>query len=220
MTTIVCVLKTGGEYRAEHVERLRRQIAANAPAGTKFTCLTDDAEVLASPWAAPLTHDWPGWWSKLDVLSVLGPVVYLDLDVSVVGSLSPLLEQAACRDFIMCRGFWGAEDPSHVNSTVMGWRADAPSKIPGVFALAPQRFMARYATPERWGDQVFVRDHLGREPAFWQDFLPGAVLSWKRDVLRGADRSGCTVIAHHGQPRPWGRGGADELLASLEPRAA
>ena len=65
------------------------------------------------------------------------------------------------------------------------------------------------------GDQAFMKDHWPDGPGsiwLWQDELPGQILSFKRDVLRGADCGNVRVIASHGKPRPWESGGADEWL--------
>ena len=211
--TMLCVLKSGGEYRPKHAARLYDQFLRHAPPEVGFLCLTDLAEEVAAlnvP-AAALHHDWPGWWSKLEVLATPGPGLYLDLDVNIIRDLAPLLEAATQHPFVMASGFWADADPNLVNSSVMAWRGDA-SALYRLFAATTQMYMEAYKSRTRWGDQAFIRDHWQGEMAFWQDILPGMVLSYKRDVRRGADWSDARVVSSHGRPRPWENGGADDWL--------
>lgn len=213
MATVVCVLKTGPEFDYGHVARLAYQVREHSPVRTKFICLTDDERTLEADFGVPLKHDWLGWWSKCEVFRLPGPCLYLDLDVSVIGDLAPLLEAAARYDLIMAKGFWGLDDPSHVNSSVMGWRGDV-SAIYREFAAASEVFMSIYAEPVRWGDQAYIRDTYAGTITLWQEILPGMVLSYKRDALMGVDMWDCRVLCSHGQPRPWASDGADRWLAS------
>ena len=212
MTTVLCVLKAGGEYLPKHAARLYDQFLRHAPPEVRFLCLTDlvpELDKLNVP-AAPLTHGWPGWWSKVETLAAPGPCLYLDLDTSIVGDIEPLLAVARDAPLCMCRSFW-VEDPGAVNSSVMAWSGDV-SWLYRRFAEAPEEHMSLYKARDRWGDQVWLHDNLGLEPWLWQDELPGQVLSFKRDVLRGADCGNVRVIVSHGLPRPWQAGGADEWM--------
>jgi hypothetical protein len=197
----------------------------HAPLATQFMCLTDQVdEVQALNVPAVLWQGlWPGWWSKIGVLEVPGPVLYLDLDVTITGNLTPLLDEAGRQDLIACEGFWGADDPNKINSSVMGWNGDA-SDIHVAFSAAPAAHMSIYHQrnkPQKWGDQAFVRDHWGGPIATWQEVLPGKVVSFKRDVLTGRRKAwaDARVVVSHGQPRPWARDGADAWLAARK-RAA
>lgn len=203
MTNVVCVLRSGGEYTPWHVARLARQVVEHG--GPRITCFTDlVGEVIgASSFldrAISLAHGWPGWWSKMEMFRLPGPALYLDLDVTVCGPLDELLATAACTDFVACANFW-VRDPHAMNSSVMAWSGDQ-TDLHDAFASDPAAWQAAYRTPDRWGDQAFIAD---RRPdrRHWQDLLPGRVLSYKRDILNGADRHNARVIVHHGKPKPW-----------------
>ena len=90
--TIACVLRSGGDFDAEYVERLRDGVAANLSLPHRFVCLSD-IEVPCERVA--LRHGWPGWWSKLELFEQLkGRVLYFDLDTVIAGSLNrPRLER-------------------------------------------------------------------------------------------------------------------------------
>ena len=183
MTTVVCVLKTGGVYDFGHVARLAFQLHAHGVDGSDFLCLTDDERTLEADFAEKLEFGWPGWWSKIEVLNRPGPLLYLDLDVNVVGDLTPLLAAAARHDFIMSRGFWGDEDPNPYNSSVMAWKGDAPRHLYDRFLSAPERYIAEHtkmpAARTRWGDQGFIAAHHPWPIDTWQ-----AALAWRRFELQ------------------------------------
>ena len=97
MLIIACVLSPGPTYRREHVERLRGMVAAHMAQPYRFICLED------SPW--------PGFWAKVSLFEpgrFTGRVLYLDLDVTVVGPLDDLADYphpfAACRDWLPLNG--------------------------------------------------------------------------------------------------------------------
>lgn len=169
------------------MERLRAQCAIHAP-GVPFECLDD----------ASLQHDWPGWWAKMEMFRLSGPVLYMDLDTSVIGDLSPLLGAVQCHDFIALRDF----NPRmrEMGSGLMGWSGDM-SRLYRAFAEDPEAHMARCRTAKAWGDQGFIEPlTVGR--THWQDILPGAVVSWKKHCAGGVP-SDARVICFHGKPRPW-----------------
>ena len=102
--TVACVLRSGGIYTEEWVDRLRRDVAANLAIPHRFVCLTDmapDCETL------PLRDPWTGWWSKLELFrpgNFNGPVLYLDLDVIVVGDLTEIVSHP--HEFTMCEDYY------------------------------------------------------------------------------------------------------------------
>lgn len=208
-TTVACVWKTGGIYTASHVDRLKAQVERHAPTGTPFMCLSDFATYSTT---SAMKHGWPGWWSKVELLNHEGPILYLDLDVNVIGDLGPLLEAAWRHDLVMARGFWGPDDPNEFNSSVMAWRFDAPSQLYDLFLTDPDRFMEEGKRRDRWGDQGFIAAHHKGQILAWQDKLPGMVCSYKRGALMGENLDDCRVLVSHGDPKPWATGGADEWL--------
>lgn len=191
--TILTVLRSGGEYKPEHVERLYRQCA-----GHDFLCLSDvDLHV---PYCR-LQHDWPTWWPKLEVFRIPGPVLYMDLDTSVVGSIAPLLDAVAQHDFIALRN--PLPTPSLFGSGLMGWRGDV-SRVYKRFLAAPAYHMKRCNTQRLWGDQGFISEDYPA-PVMWQDLFPGEIVSWKVDCKQGVPDT-ARVVYFHGQPRPWNVG--------------
>lgn len=181
--TVICVLRRGGEYKDEHVGRLRAQVN-----GAPFFCLDD----------VRMVHRWPGWWSKIEMFRFQGPYLYIDLDTLIVDDLAPLLDAATKHDFIALRDF---NSPNQMGSGLMAWRGDM-THLYTTFASDPEAHMARCNTRAAWGDQGFL-DPLTRDfRVHWQDILPGAVVSWKKHCKDGIP-DGAKVVCFHGRPRPW-----------------
>lgn len=188
---VLTVLRSGGEYRPEHVERLAAQVEKHNP-GLEFACLSD----VAVPGWIKARHDWPGWWCKMEAFRLPGPILYMDLDTSVVGDLTPLLDVP--ERFTVLRDFnYPARE---MGSGVMAWRGDT-SGLYLLFAEDPARHMAENQTARWWGDQGFIERNTASR-AYWQDVAPGAVVSWKKHCGHGIP-AGARVVAFHGKPRPW-----------------
>lgn len=161
--------------------------------GARIVCLTDCDIDHPGVEAVPLVHDWPGWWSKIELFRpglLAGPTLYLDIDTVVVGAL----DGARVDDFTMLACVYRGGD---VGSGIMGWTR-TPTHIYERFCSDPDRNMRRYRTTARWGDQGFIRDHLGATPkTFGTEFR-----SYKVHCRRGVP-AGTKIVYFHGKPRPW-----------------
>lgn len=194
---ILCVLRSGGIYTPWHVRRLLDQLNRHTP-GPPIICLTDmDVDFCRTE---RLRHDWPGWFAKLELFRLPGPALYLDLDVTVHGDLTPMLDLAKQHPMIACPDFMG---PGSVNSSVLAWSGDA-NHLYRAFSADPERHIRRHSKPgPQWSDQAFIAEHWPGPIALWRDLLPGRVLSHKADRLQGADMSRCVIEVFHGDPKPW-----------------
>jgi hypothetical protein len=187
LITIATVLRSGGDYEPKHVLALRDMVAKHAPEH-RFVCLSDhevDVDVI------PLRHDWPGWWAKMELFRLPGPVLYFDLDTIIVRDISPVIELAAEEDFVILRDFYrGAHNRRAMQSSMMWWKGDL-SRLYDDFAADPRFYLG--------GDQEWLEQHFGEPATRWQDICPGAIGSFKATPRTDAER----VIIFHGQPRPW-----------------
>jgi hypothetical protein len=192
--TVLCVLKSGGgEYGPRNVEALQKSLAKHSDA--RLVCLSD-VEVPCE--RVPLVHDWPKWWPKLELFAHVWPepVLYADLDTTFIDDPARLWR----RDFTMLENI---RKPGEVGSGLMSWAGDY-RHIYRSFAANPQKFMTEYVTTAKWGDQAFIRDHLGFRPKL---YARSDCASYKGHCL---DRRGRVVIPpkvcvvyFHGKPRPW-----------------
>lgn len=211
MINVLCVLKSGGDYGPEYVERLRRQVAVSLHHEAFSVCLTD---VWFTPQhnglsLQPLFYNWPGWWSKLEAFEITGPTIYLDLDTylpqggsldllanAVLGTHQPTL-------WMMESFRWLREvtdDPlERWASGIMAWSGDW-NWLAIEFCHA--RDATRYA-----GDQRYVSAKLierGITPARVQDYANVRSYKWH---CRDGIPPGTDVVCFHGRPRPHEVGG-------------
>lgn len=195
---IVLVLRSGGDFKPEHVLRLWSQVYGKGRWHGHVVCLTD----TPSGWCPaeieqrPLVRSLPGWWSKVELCAPehdgLGDILYLDLDTTIIGSLEDLTR---VRQLVMLEDFLR---PGRLASGVMylplAARREAWRCWPG---MPLRRWVRR-------GDQAFFSE-VWPEATTWQHILPGQLVSFKEHVLP----SGCIVpwdarvICYHGHPRPW-----------------
>ena len=88
MVTIACV-KVGRKYSDEYVLKLRAGVAKHLPVAHEFVCFTDKPiDGVTCRDAGPL----PGWWAKISLFSLGQPLLYFDLDLIIVGDLTPIVE--------------------------------------------------------------------------------------------------------------------------------
>lgn len=198
---VITILKTGGDFKAEHFVAIRKQVDRFAP-GVPTICLTDDPEALELPGTFPLRHLWAGWWSKIEVFRFPGPCLYVDLDTVIVDDIVPLLKVAQTNDFTVLRDF----NPHQrvMGSGLMAWSGSV-YPLYELFEAQPSYYIDECKSPRWFGDQGYIErmsDHMGLHRTYWQDLLPGAVVSYKKDCLTGVPRS-ARVVCFHGKPRPW-----------------
>lgn len=179
--TIACVLKSGGVYTADHVKRLKDNVAKHI-GEHRFVCLSD-IDVPCE--RIPLKHDWNGWWSKVELFRPNlfdGPVLYIDLDVIVTGDLTPLIAKDG---FIITTDWWGGK----FQSSVMSWNGNQPFY---------QMFAPEIHTQIEGGDQEFIYRCAPKS----RRYPDGLVVSYKAHCQDGLPEN-ARVVCFHGSPKQW-----------------
>jgi len=199
--TIACVLKSGGTYTSEWPQRLHRSIQKHLNTPFNFVCLSDIQ--VPSITTIPLTQGWRGWWSKIELFRpnlFHGPVLYLDLDVLVIGDITPLL--SCCTSFTMVRE---KKHNDYFSSSCMAWTGDY-SFIYDEFKRDPEAYMLQYKRFPRIGDQAFISHMLVTSQKTPRTFLQAlgydAIASYKRHNCQNAPPSKACAVDFHGKPKP------------------
>jgi hypothetical protein len=197
------VLRSGGIYTPEWVRKLRDGVARNLSLPHRFVCLSD-VDVPCD--RLPLVNGWPGWWSKLEAFRYglfVGPVLYLDLDTVVVGSLDRIADHP--HRFTMAHEYYR---PDFLCSTAMAWHGDY-SFIYDAFAADPKGLMEQYdhrLPGGRIGDQAFIEDQLNLDGAYVETFrdLFGerSIASYKVHRCENEPPNDAAAVAFHGSPKP------------------
>lgn len=192
---IVMVLRSGGQYTPLHARALTKQLTRFAP-GVGVLCLTD--EEVQGVECVPLAHGWPGWWAKMELFrpDLEDDFLYLDLDTVVLGEMREVL---AVEELTMLRDFY---HPERLGSGMMRLPKARRTHVWNRFILNPQAYMAKHL---HHGDQQFLQETWANsDPVkLWQDAVPGHVVSWKVDCLRGIVPPGARIVCMHGLPKPW-----------------
>ncbi len=202
--TVACVLRSGGIYTPEWVDRLQRGVAGHLSLPHRFVCLSD-MDVACT--RIPLRSSWPGWWAKIELFQpglFRGTVLYLDLDVIVTGSLDTIASHE--HTFTMAHDYYR---PHHKCSTAMAWRGEDKHGIYERFESAPALFQRSY----RWkqgrgilGDQAFIEDVLTRRgvpiDTFSELFGERSVASYKVHRCHSKPPAEAAVVVFHGKPKP------------------
>lgn len=200
--TIACVLRSGGEYKPEHVEALAHAVKDHGP----LTCLTDVPDQIPN-WidTIPMIHHWPGWWSKLELLRpglFNDRVLFFDLDTVICGSIDPLFMTFGT---VMLRDFF-LDTPS---SAIMAWDPDELAHVYEAFLACPDPMDERHkVNPKQnvYGDQSWIEKCLvGHDLAYFQDLLPGRIHLWHQCQSRKPPNA--SVICFAGAKRPWNQRG-------------
>lgn len=183
MLTVACI-RVGDRYGPEYPATLRRMVARHLSEPYRFVCVTE--------------HEWdgermepepglPGWWQKVALFKpgrFSGRVLFLDLDIVVLGCLDPLVQRA---------GNWIMKDPwaPTFNSSVMTWDAGTADHI---YTSFRPTVMQRINGDQDWITLI----------SEWQTYDPdNEVVSFKGC---GGQRKG-VVSVFHGEPKPHQLGG-------------
>lgn len=187
--TVCCVLKGGGEYAPTHVYALWEMVKKHLPS-CSFVCFADQELICDT---IPLNHRWPGWWSKMEIFQLRGPVLYFDLDTILIDNCDDILKAAKGHPFVILRDVYrGRNNPLAMQSSVMYWEGD-------------QRWIYEAYKEEQLllpgGDQEYLESTL---PAvtYWQDITNG-IISYKAHYLQSGLQPENKVVIFHGKPRPW-----------------
>lgn len=204
---VACVLKSGGIYDAEWVRKLNAGVAKHLPVDHRFVCLSD-VDVPCE--RIPLEHDWPGWWAKIELFKLDGPVLFFDLDTVIVGDLSDIAGLATRTPFAALRDFYR---PEGIGSGVMAWRGDV-SALYDAFAADPEGWQAHVG---KRGDQGFIEDVADLASiARLQDAMPGQIVSYKAHHCKDGIPDDARVVCLHGKPKFSGMPEGDPVRAAWD----
>lgn len=194
----VCV---GDKYRDEDVYILREMVRRHLSSPHDFYCLSD-RQIGDINCFIP-DEKWPGWWSKLLLFRYAGgQILYLDLDVVIVGELEPLLSER-----LSMPANWAQSGHGGCQSSVMSWN----SHHENLGWIADRFDPSKLTDPENgnygwykkdgkklWGDQEFVTDLVG-DPGEYVAKMEG-VVSYKYHCTKSLPD--CSVVCFHGNPKP------------------
>lgn len=177
---VVCVLKSGGDFKPEHVRALKTQLP-------DLICLSDiEVEGVKT---LKVRQDLPGWWSKINLFDpdqIKGDILYFDLDTVILNSVDYLFNLESS---------YGLSDFTRIKPLETGVLYIKEEDKKPIFDQFRPRFVRKYR-----GDGDFVRLFESRFKRFQEDF-PGKFSSYKVHIKEGKPLT--DIICFHGKPRPW-----------------
>ncbi len=210
---ILC-MKWGQKYGPEYVNRLYAMVRRNLRGPFNFVCLTDDSagigpQVQCHP--LPTLNLPPGTpergWTKLvsfqkSLAGLQGSVLFLDVDVVIVGSLDEFFEQPG--EFVIIHDY---KRPWRVtgNSSVYRFEAGAHPDVLANFEANVQSIRQRFRN-----EQAYLSDFLHRQgklqywPTAWcPSFKYHSIPTWPSNYWREPFvPPGAKVIVFHGECNP------------------
>lgn len=195
---VALVLRSGGEYRPAHAQKLAFEIDLFLP-GAEIVVLSDvDVPGVTR---IPLQHpEYTGWFSKIELMrpDIQGDLLYIDLDSTVMGSLA---DMASVGKLTLLKDFY---KQTVLQSGVM--------YLPE--AERHEAWEQRHRLREFRGDGQFLHSLWRDKAQTWQEATPGQVISYKCHVMHdprkqtvhagnGRVPPNARLVCFHGQPRPW-----------------
>jgi hypothetical protein len=212
--TVLC-MKWGAKYGPDYVNRLYGMVARRLSLPFRFVCLTDDpagirADVACAPIPPlpPITQPKERGWLKLasfspELQSLLGDVVlYLDLDVVIMGSLDPLFEHPGVLPLIRD---WYHPVRLVGNSSVYRYRPAEQYGLFDAFCRDTDAIVQRIRNEQEFlSEYLEARGELSFWPKDWcQSFRVSCLAPWPLRAWRTPRRpEGCRVLVFHGEPKP------------------
>lgn len=197
--TVAC-LKWGTRYSADYVNILHDMVRRHLSVPHRFVCLTDDPAGIDCE-TMPIVPNLPTWWGKLTLFGhpVPGRILFFDLDTVIVGNIDDFARY--CGPFCVVKPVfrdWG------YMSSVMSIAPDFGRPVWESFARDPNAAIERCrreADPS-WnlGDQRWLELTVPRAD-YWQDELPGQLVSYKAHCRNGLPHN-ARVVCFHGRPNP------------------
>lgn len=183
MLTVACVW-WGDKYGAEYIERLQRGVARNLSLFHRFVCLTDRDDAPCE--TLPLNANHLQNNMKLMALhrpdnGLEGRVLAIDLDAVITGSLDDIA--AYDGPFAVVRDF---NRPKWTDGFMRSFEAGSRPDL--------------YHGARGKREIPHFRENLG--PCdYWQDMLPGQVVSYKVHCREGLPED-ARIVSFHGKPNP------------------
>lgn len=176
---VICI-NWGTKYGAAYINRLYGMVSRNITPPFRFICFTDNAEGLHDGVEAMPLPDMRGdhpertigiWgksrlWEK-ELFGITGPVLFIDLDVAIVGSLDGFFEYGDPDDVILA---WNMAKPLHKLGQTSIYRFPVGKLAPilDIYAADPQGIADKYRF-----EQHFVTKNA-----------PGGIKFWPRAWVR------------------------------------
>jgi hypothetical protein len=210
---VVLCMKWGTKYGPEYVNRLYGMVARNLRGPFRFVCLTDNSmgvrpEVECMPLpsldlAPGADRGWPKLTTfKADLQGLRGTALFLDLDIVIVGDITPFFEQPG--EFLIIKD-WKRPWRITGNSSVYRFQIGAHADVLQHFVENQQDVRRRYRNEQEYLSHA-MRDNgrLAYWPPSWcRSFKYHAITRWPTNYWRAPIvPPGARIMIFHGEVNP------------------
>lgn len=209
MNTVLTVLKSGGEFTPDHVQKIKEMVFKHN--NIKLYCLTDYEywQLPSNVNHIPLRYNWQGWWSKIEMFNIDSNklILYMDLDTVITGNIEHFFNKDI--DFSPLHdAFQRLKGNIRMGSGLMLFRPSSMQFLFDNFKQNPEKFTSR-----NHGDQNYIESQIDiNNYKFIQNLFPEQIFSFKGDLCeppKSRDPKNFTgipddarIIFFHGEPRP------------------
>lgn len=194
MLAFLVVLRSGGDYSVDYVEKMQSMVTRHLHLPHQFICLSDNK---TAPGYIPLKTDWPGWWAVIEMFRITGPVIATGLDTVIVDSIDRLGELAlTCpkKSFYMCRPQPKAiKRGTKWSSGIMIWNGDWK----GIYEDFSKALIPKFRGEQEYSSSWLIKKKV--DIRVLQDCFEG-VVSYKNNCRIGLPKD-ASVVLFHGKPR-------------------
>lgn len=210
---VIC-MKWGTAYGPEYVNILAAMVKRHLTIPHRFVCFTDDTtgihpsiETRPIPeialGSAPIWSGWRKIASLSPHLGLTGNVLFLDLDLIIMGNIDGFFTHAP-NEFCIIEN-WTQPGQKIGNSSVYRYRADAHTDV---FADFERRHEEIYRTITNEQTYLTLQVAQKHKVEFWPDewcrsfkrhCLPNVFL---RPFVAPQPPKGCKILVFHGPPKP------------------
>lgn len=165
----------GRDFTVKDVRRLHECVEKHMDRPYAFYCLTNDMNADIPAEKIELEHNWPGWWSKMELHRPdlpKGRTLYLDLDSHVIRSLKPILDFEG--NLVMFRtraAKWKIKRPElgvfhRYQAATMLFDPGSTAAFYEMFCEDPQYYMNMYRS-----EQDLMGIYLPKQPTFPDNWM-------------------------------------------------
>ena len=193
MQTVICI-KWGKGYGVEYANILYSMVLRNTRRPLRFICFTDDANGLAPgiealplpPIDLPPSHQWKAWrkislWQR-DLAGLSGDVLFLDLDLVVVGSIDGFFEFQPEATYCVIEN-WTQAGEGIGNTSVFRLRVGAHAEVYDTLMADPAGTVAKFRNSQTFASRTI--SSMTYWPADWcVSFKHTLVPRWPMNFLK------------------------------------
>lgn len=212
MQTVIC-MKWGTAYGADYANRLYSMVRRNTARPLRFVCFTENAggldpaiEVMPlPPIDLPPSHQWKAWrkislWQR-NLPGLQGPVLFIDLDVVVTGSIDGFLDFSPEKTYCVIEN-WTQPGAGIGNTSVFRLQVGAHPEVYDTLKADPAGTVQKFPNSQTYASRTI--SDMAYWPADWcVSFKHSLMPRWPMNFLKPPSLPpSARIVCFTGYPNP------------------